>query len=166
MIITFCILSVFIIIGAVSTIRLHNIVYAVFSLMLLFSAIAGIFLLLMAEFVAVAQILIYLGAVGVLILFAVMLTHSVTGSSGKNIYSNGWGWGLLLSLSILFATLLPAIYFSDFPSDPAVEIIEPSVKKLGMEMMHSCVPAMWLIAILLTAALIGGIVIAAPPQKR
>ena len=79
MTIAFYALAVVAVIGALLAVQLTNLVRAVVGLLLFFGALAGMFLLLMAEFIAAAQILVYVGAVGILMLFAIMLTHRVTG---------------------------------------------------------------------------------------
>jgi len=74
-IVSFGILSVMMIGGALGVVLLSNIVYSAFLLCGVFTSIAGLYLLLNADFVAAAQVLIYVGAVNVLILFAIMLVN-------------------------------------------------------------------------------------------
>jgi NAD(P)H-quinone oxidoreductase subunit 6 len=73
--VTFIILSVLAIGTALGVVLLNNIVYSAFLLAGVFISIAGIYLLLNADFVSAAQILVYVGAVNVLILFAIMLVN-------------------------------------------------------------------------------------------
>ncbi|MEG5039513.1 MULTISPECIES: NADH-quinone oxidoreductase subunit J [unclassified Microcoleus] len=73
--VSFGILSVMMIGGALGVVLLSNIVYSAFLLCGVFTSIAGLYLLLNADFVAAAQVLIYVGAVNVLILFAIMLVN-------------------------------------------------------------------------------------------
>ena len=102
-------LSVVAVVGGVLAIRLRNLVHAVFSLLLVFTAFAGLFLLLLAEFVAAAQVLVYVGAVGILMLFAIMLTQKVTGDSERLLGSTGWFGGILITLAVFFGVLYPVI---------------------------------------------------------
>jgi NAD(P)H-quinone oxidoreductase subunit 6 len=74
-IVSFGILSIMMIGGALGVVLFSNIVYSAFLLCGVFTSIAGLYLLLNADFVAAAQILIYVGAVNVLILFAIMLVN-------------------------------------------------------------------------------------------
>ena len=74
-IICFSILSLVIVIGALGVILLENIVYSAFLLGGVFMSVAGLYLLLNASFVAAAQVLVYVGAVNVLIIFAIMLVN-------------------------------------------------------------------------------------------
>ena len=74
-IISFAILAGLVIITALGVVLLENIVYSAFLLGGVFISISGIYILLNADFVAAAQVLIYVGAVNVLILFAIMLVN-------------------------------------------------------------------------------------------
>ena len=73
--ICFSVLSLVIIIGALGVVLLESIVYSAFLLCGVFLSIAGLYLLLNASFVAAAQVLVYVGAVNVLIIFAIMLVN-------------------------------------------------------------------------------------------
>ncbi len=73
--VTFAILSFLTIAAALGVVLLANIVYSAFLLAGVFISLAGIYILLNADFVSAAQILIYVGAVNVLILFAIMLVN-------------------------------------------------------------------------------------------
>ena len=73
--ICFLILAVIVIVGSLGVILIPNIVYSAFLLGGVFMAVAGLYLLLNASFVAAAQVLVYVGAVNVLILFAIMLVN-------------------------------------------------------------------------------------------
>ena len=73
--ISFLALSAVIVLGALGVVLLSNIVYSAFLLGGVFLAVAGLYLLLNASFVAAAQVLVYVGAVNVLILFAIMLVN-------------------------------------------------------------------------------------------
>ena len=73
--ICFLILGAIIILGSLGVVLLGNIVYSAFLLGGVFMAVAGLYLLLNASFVAAAQVLVYVGAVNVLILFAIMLVN-------------------------------------------------------------------------------------------
>ena len=73
--ICFLVLSAVVVAGALGVVLLGNIVYSAFLLGGVFTAVAGLYLLLNASFVAAAQILVYVGAINVLILFAIMLVN-------------------------------------------------------------------------------------------
>ncbi len=75
--IVFWILAVTAIVGALGVVLVPNLFRAALLLIVVFVAVAGMFILLSAEFLAVVQILIYVGAIAILIIFAVMLTRDV-----------------------------------------------------------------------------------------
>ena len=153
-------LSALAVVGGILALRLRNLVHAVFSLLLVFTAFAGLFLLLLAEFVAAAQVLVYVGAVGILMLFAIMLTQKVTGDSERLLGSTGWFGGILITLAVFFGVLYPVITKSNLPESPLVAELTPSVKILGQRLMDPYVVTLQVTALLLTAAVIGAIVVA------
>ena len=152
----FALVAVF---GATLAVQLTNLVRAVFGLLLFFGALAGIFLLLMAEFIAAAQILVYVGAVGILMLFAIMLTHRVTGDDDRSGFSHGWFWGSLLAALTFSALLLPTLDQADLGSWQEADMV-PTTKLLGERLMDPYTLTLEVTALLLTAALLGAIAVA------
>ena len=153
--IAFWILSVVAVLGALVAVRKRNLVHGVFALMLFFAALSGLFLLLLAEFIAAVQILVYIGAVGILLLFAIMLTERVTGDDNRRMTSRGWFWGFVTAAAVFFILLLPPI--QQWPSPQAIPAPDPSVEKLGHRLMNPYAVTLEVLALLLTAALIGAI---------
>ncbi|MEC8928382.1 MAG: NADH-quinone oxidoreductase subunit J [Verrucomicrobiota bacterium] len=159
----FWILSVVAVLGALVAVRQRNLVHGVFALLLFFAALAGLFLLLMAEFIAAAQVLVYIGAVGILLLFAIMLTERVTGE-GKRIFSRGWLGGALAAFAVLGALMLPPLRATELPAH--AQPVDPSVRALGEQLMNPYVVTLEVLALLLTAALIGAVATAQGTAKR
>lgn len=121
-------------------------------------ALAGMFLVLTAELVAWVQVLIYVGAVVVLLLFAVMLTRAPIGASA-DLDRPAWP-GLLVGGG---AGLGLAALFVDAYRWTSVELAEPgSVGVLGSEIFRSWVLPFEVLSILLLAALVGAIVVSRP----
>jgi NADH:ubiquinone oxidoreductase subunit 6 (subunit J) len=75
--VVFWILSVMAVVGALGVVMVPDLFRAALLLIVVFTAVAGFFVLLSAEFLAVVQVLIYVGAIAILIIFAVMLTRDV-----------------------------------------------------------------------------------------
>jgi len=75
--VVFWILSVMAVVGALGVVMVPDLFRAALLLIVVFIAVAGFFILLSAEFLAVVQVLIYVGAIAILIIFAVMLTRDV-----------------------------------------------------------------------------------------
>ena len=86
---SFAIIAVFTIAGALAAMILRNLVHCVLALVLAFTGLAGLYLQLGAQFVGFAQILIYVGAVAILIVFAILLTRSHE-PPARTVVSPGW----------------------------------------------------------------------------
>lgn len=102
----FYILAALLVGSSLAVVALRNIVHAALFLIVVFGAAAGMFVLLNAEFIAIVQVLIYAGAVAILILFAIMLTQSPTNVRGNPVAKQWWLAGLvsvLLGAAIIFA---------------------------------------------------------------
>src|SRR2546423_15698903 len=99
--ITFLILAAVTIAGAVAAMSLRNLVHCALALAATFAGLAGIYLRLDAQFVGFAQILIYVGAVAILIVFAILLTRS---TEPQAVLSSGWlvGNSIAIALFALF----------------------------------------------------------------
>ncbi len=157
--ICFLILSAVIISGSLAVVLLENIVYSAFLLGGVFMAVAGLYLLLNASFVAAAQILVYVGAVNVLILFAIMLVNKkeklkpIEGLRTRKLISGGVCGGLLILLlrvSIITQWNLPG------PSS----IGEEATERIGEHLFTDYLLPFELASILLLMAMIGAIVLA------
>ena len=157
--ICFLILSAVIVSGSLAVVLLENIVYSAFLLGGVFMAVAGLYLLLNASFVAAAQILVYVGAVNVLILFAIMLVNKkeklkpIEGLKTRKILSGVICGGLLILLlrvSITTEWNLPG------PSS----IGEEATERIGEHLFTDYLLPFELASILLLMAMIGAIVLA------
>ena len=153
--IAFWILSAIAVLGALVAVRKRNLIHGVFALMIFFAALSGLFLLLLAEFIAAVQILVYIGAVGILLLFAIMLTERVAGDDDRRMTSRGWFWGVVAAVAVFVVLLLPPIL--QLPPPETAQAIDPSVKELGHKLMNPYVVTLEVLALLLTAALIGAV---------
>ena len=154
-VIAFWILSAVAVLGALVAVRKRNLIHGVFALLVFFAGLSGLFLLLLAEFIAAVQVLVYIGAVGILLLFAIMLTERVAGDDGRRMTSRGWFWGLVVAAAVFVILLLPAI--QQWPTPQATLTPDPSVEELGKKLMNPYVVTLEVLALLLTAALIGAV---------
>jgi NADH:ubiquinone oxidoreductase subunit 6 (subunit J) len=95
--VAFWIIAVALVGASLTVVLERNIVHAALALIVVFGAASGIYILLDAEFIAIVQVLIYAGAVTILILFAIMLTqHSM--SRNSNPVSTTWWLAALISI--------------------------------------------------------------------
>jgi NADH-quinone oxidoreductase subunit J len=156
--IAFGIIAVILVLGAIAAMSLRNLVHCALSLTLCFAAIAALYLQLGAEFVGWAQILVYIGAVAILVMFAILLTRG-GGANATRMLSPSWIVGVVVA-GIVLATLIAAIQSSAIIGAPAPPAPALTVRQIGEQLMTLHVLALEVIALLLTAALIGAAVIA------
>ncbi len=102
----FIVLSAVTLISGALVVTTRSLFRAALWLVLTFFGIAGLFLLLHAEFLAVAQVLIYVGAISTLIIFAIMLSRGVMDPGARRFNEQ---WGLVAGFSAVFFVLLAAI---------------------------------------------------------
>jgi NADH-quinone oxidoreductase subunit J len=159
--VAFWIISVVTVLGAVLAVTLRNLVHCVLSLVLFFLGIAAHYFLLRADFLGTVQILIYVGAVAILILFAIMLTKNVTGTeTPREALSVKWWLGVLIA-AVTAALLSAAVRADKLASTlPAGEKAQGSVAVIGKALVVDWVVPFEVMGVLLTAVLIGAVVIA------
>jgi NADH-quinone oxidoreductase subunit J len=155
---TFLILATLTVAGTAAAMGLRNAVHCVLALTVGFAGVAGLYLQLDAQFVGFTQIMVYVGAVAILAVFAIMMTHSPTPIQ-LPAYSRHWLAGAVVAAAV-FAVLAWAIRAATptaqpLPPDPAI-----NVQQIGDALMHRYVLPLEIMGLLLTAALIGAVVIA------
>jgi NAD(P)H-quinone oxidoreductase subunit 6 len=137
----------------------RDIVRSGLAMMLAFGALAGIYALTGTVIVAAAQVLIYIGAISVLILFAIMLTQSKSGPAQLVFHRQAWAGALA---AIVLATLLiAAVINTDWPLSVA-DRLWSSTNQVALLLFQDSlyVFALQVVAVLLTAAVIGGVFLA------
>jgi NADH:ubiquinone oxidoreductase subunit 6 (subunit J) len=145
------------VLAAGAALSFRNPVHCALCLVLAFAGLAAFYLQLGAEFVGFAQILVYIGAVAILVVFAILLTR--TSEVGQE--PRRFPWAGLGVAAIVFLALAGAIRSSGLAAKTPVAEVTPSVKELGLQMFQgSYVLAVEVAGLLLTAALIGAAVIA------
>ena len=102
--------------AAIGVVTIRNLFRTAMSLVACFIAIAGVFILLDADFLAAIQILIYVGAIGILIVLGIMLTHEITNASS----SNKLQLPALLLVAVSLAGIIYAIINTDWRISTAV----------------------------------------------
>ncbi|MGI6678943.1 MAG: NADH-quinone oxidoreductase subunit J [Dehalobacterium sp.] len=156
MTVAFGVLSGVIIIFALAMVLSKNLVHSAIYMVVTFLGVAGIYLTLSADFFAAVQVLVYVGAISILLVFGVMLTPRGD-IKESNLYSkHKWG-GLLVSLG-LFVILGRLIFTSLWPVSGG-SIPESTVGSIAELMMNVYVIPFETAAILLLAALVGAIIV-------
>ena len=144
---------------------LRSVVHCALAAAVALTGVALTFLRLGAEFVGLAQILVYVGAVAMLVLFAVILTR--TGGAPEHApKGREWFWGLAAA-GVVTGILLVSILSSP-RARTAAPVTEDGVTTLeiGRELMGRQVVALEALGVLLTAALIGGVVVAMDASRQ
>ena len=159
----FLVLSAFTLAAGVMVVTVKNIIHAALWLIASFFSVASLYLLMEAEFLAIVQVLVYVGAISILILFAIMLTRHVTGEGVRQLYRRWWIalivaaalFGVLIVPTVLnyqWSTVAPAANGQPTPISSSVEI--------GTAFMREYLLPFEVASVLLLVALVGAIVIA------
>ena len=151
--VAFLIIAVITLSGAFAAATLRKLIHAALCLVIAFVGVAAYFFLLGAEFVGLVQVFVYVGAVAVLIVFTILLTpREVNGTRGIN-----WG-GAIVALAV-FGGLLWTILKTKSLAIPAPQIEPLTVKRIGEVLMTDFVWPLQCVGLVLTAALIGALVL-------
>ncbi len=183
----FLVLTLVTLAGAIGVVTARTVFISALWLIVSFLGVAGLYVMLGASFLAVIQILIYVGAISVLILFAVMLTHQPM--EARQRFNRQWALGFLLAFS-MFGVLAIVAYSADWPlskgqlppsggavvsaeaaaavpavvkqteAGAAVYRLPEQVVMLGRAFMIEHFLAFELISMILLVALVGAIVVA------
>jgi NADH-quinone oxidoreductase subunit J len=158
MTLTLLLTGILTLLAAAAAMSLRNLVHSALMLAVSFSGIAAIYLQLNAEFVGFTEILVYVGAVAILIVMAILLTRSGE-TPDHSVLTSGWLAGALVTV-LVFAVLGFAVLTSTALPPPAPTPPLTTVKNVGDLLMTRYVLPLEIIALMLTAAMIGAVVIA------
>ena len=145
--------------AATAAMRLRNLVHCALCAAGAFAGLAFAYLLLGAPFVAFAQFLVYVGAVAVLLVFGIMLTRGAD-IKGRGAIASAPAWtGLAaagLAGALIAGAMLSGFAARPIPTSPA----EAPARELGVALMAGHLVCLEILGLLLTAALIGAVVLA------
>jgi NADH:ubiquinone oxidoreductase subunit 6 (subunit J) len=150
--------------GALASVLLRNTVHCALAVTLAFAGLALLFLRLDAQFAGFAQILIYIGAVAILIVFAILLTRG-SEAPASGIFSRTWLLGLLIAAAV-FAVLGWSVLESVRALPFAAAAPQVSVHAIGEALVGRYVLPLEIVALLLTAATIGAVIVALHEKER
>ena len=160
----FWVTAVVMAVAAVRVVTARNVVHAALYLVVALAGVASIFMQLTAEFVAWVQVLIYIGAVIVLLLFGVMLTRAPI---GREALDNEQRFIALLAALALFGTL--AAVLVDAFRDSKVELTSALASRtadVGTQLFSRWVVPFEIVSVLLLAALVGAVSLARKDAPR
>jgi NADH-quinone oxidoreductase subunit J len=157
--VVFIVLSAVALIGAVGVVTMRNLFRAALFLVLSFIGVAGFYILLQAEFLAMVQLLVYVGAISILIIFAVMLSRRMMSPAFKA-QNEQWAWALVAAVA-LFAILAFVLLSVAWPTVQA-DVPDDTLSELGQALVN---PDQYLLvfevaSVLLLVALVGAVIIA------
>ena len=157
----FAIIAILTLSAALAAATLRKLMHAALSFAVMFVGISAFFFLLGAEFVGLVQIFVYIGAVAVLIVFTILLTRH----DQKKMRGFKWG-GVIVAIAV-FAGLVWAI-----TRTTSLSIVPPAgakaltVKQIGDALMTSYVWPLLCVGVLLTAALIGALILVVEDKRQ
>ncbi len=151
--VAFIVIAILTLAAALAAATLQKLMHAALSFALAFVGIAAFFFLLGAEFVGLVQVFVYIGAVAVLIVFTILLTRRDVEKD------RGFNWsGVVIAIAV-FGGLLWAIFKTRSISIVAPEIPALTVERIGQVLMTGYVWPLQCVGLLLTAALIGALIL-------
>ena len=163
--IAFGALAALVLVGACWVVTLPNLFRAALSLGLVLLGVAGLFVLLEAEFLGFAQILVYVGAILTLVVFAIMLTARLQAASPAAPASRQAVPGAVVAGS-LFALLAAATWRVAWPSGQLGDGTAVPLAALGQQLVTTFVLPFEVVSLVFIVALVGAFGIAAPWTRR
>jgi NADH-quinone oxidoreductase subunit J len=184
----FFILSALVLVSGLMVVVVKNIVHATLWLIASFAGVAALYFLMEAPFIGVVQVLVYAGAVAILMLFAIMLTRQVMGEATRQLFERWWV-AAITSAGIFLLVLIPTIVSPGVPAvagrpagwprtDPlaagaarasGTAAQTPAIAgtlEIGRSFMQEYLLPFEVASILLLVALIGAVVIAYEERSR
>jgi len=141
----------------------RNVVHSALGLVVCLAGVAGLYVLLAADFLAAVQVLVYVGGILVLILFAVMLTNRISDVKVSNL---SMGQGLAVPLGLVIATLIGVTALSVPWDTSAPSGANPTTVRLGNAFLDQYLLPFEIVSVVLLAALVGAVVIARKDVKE
>ena len=168
--------------SAIAAMSLRNLVHCALSLVVTFAGLAALFLQLNAEFVAFAQVLVYVGAVAILIVFAILLTRSAEPGTPASINAAA-PWAISIAVAAFVVIAGAIVQSKAVPVGSMTAIVEvggktveipihritnpkTNVKAIGDKLMTDYVLPLEVVGLLLTTAMIGAVIIAMSEKKE
>ncbi|MDX1520258.1 MAG: NADH-quinone oxidoreductase subunit J [Anaerolineae bacterium] len=155
--IVWIVMTIFTLGGGFGVVFARSLYHSALYLVMSFFGVAGFYVLLSAGFLAVVQLTVYVGAIAILILFAIMFSRSSMAADGKR-FNGQWWLGFIMAVG-LFLVLVVVVGAVDWPlsdTGPTLDMVEA----LGEAFLGSYLIPFQIIGVLLSVALIGGVMLA------
>jgi NADH-quinone oxidoreductase subunit J len=147
--------------GGLAVVTLRNIIHSAVAMMVCFGSLAGMYLLLGAAIVAAAQVLIYLGAISVLILFAIMLTQAGDANIPAPFHRQVWAAAAVAIAAVgLIGWAAVTTNWGD-----GLQVAAIALQQIATALFTTYALPFELVSLLLLAAIIGAIFLARRPEE-
>lgn len=165
----YLVFSLLLVSSAFAVVTFKNIIYAAFCLLLTFFCVAALYVFMRADFIAVTQVIVYVGGILILLLFGVMLTNKITSFFKIKTDVVNVGWGSLAAGGVLFllAYIVRTVSFGNLPwvkravkANDVLKDTDSTVHTIGIQLMTTNLLPLEIVSILLTVALLGAAYIA------
>jgi NADH-quinone oxidoreductase subunit J len=158
----FWIVALIVIAFAIGVVTFKNLIYNAIAMVCCFTGVAGLYIILHAELLAAAQVLIYVGAISILILFAIMLTHHRGGNIKIFFHKQSW---LAIPVVALVFILLAGVLASARYSSTA-QSMNPDTHGLADILFNDYAFPFEVVSLVLLVAMVGAVVMASKERKR
>jgi NADH:ubiquinone oxidoreductase subunit 6 (subunit J) len=156
---TFLILAAITLLGACAAMMLRGLVHCALAVAIAFAGLGTLYINLGAQFLGLAQLLVYVGAIAVLIVFVILLTRGAD-SSATPLPQVALPLTGLAVAGCLFAVLAWAVFHSFAVHTAGCSTTAVTVRELGANLMDGYVLPLEVIGLMLTAALVGAVILA------
>ncbi len=154
----FYIIAAIMVVGALRVVTTRNVVHAALWLVVVLAGAAAQYVLLAAEFVAITQVMVYIGAVMVLFLFGTMLTRAQIGAE-DNLNNKNWFIGIPVAV-LMLATMVIALSDGFGSEKLPVDAPVTTTQQVSDQIFGAYLLPFWALSFVLLAAVIGAIVLA------
>ena len=155
--VSFFVVAATCLVGAIGVVTARTVFTSALFLVLALFGVAGLYVLLNAGFLAVVQILIYVGAISVLILFAIMLTQTKDSAPARLVFHHQAGFAAIASL-VIAITIALAVAATEW--DELSERVGAGSRAIASALFTDYVLPLEIVGVLLLAAVIGGVFLA------
>jgi NADH:ubiquinone oxidoreductase subunit 6 (subunit J) len=161
-VIAFWVLAAITLVSALMVAVVRNLIHAVLFLILSFIGVAGLYLTMLADFVAVVQILIYAGAISVLMLFAILLTPR----SGRDNAPVSFAAPISVLAGLVGAVIVFVAVETAWVTSPDDGRLETTASQIGAALLEPYVLAFEVAAVVLLVAMVGAIILVHPGREE
>ena len=153
----FLVLAAVLLVSALAVVTMRDIIRCGLAMIVCFGALAGIYVLIGAPLLAAAQVIVYIGAISVLILFAIMLTQSKETATARLVFQTQAGFAAIASIVVAVVIAL-AVVATDWGA--VGERIRLATDDMATVLFSDFVFPFEIVGVLLLAAVVGGVFLA------